>query len=179
MNMRKGFNLVEMLVVIVMVPVAAVTLDRFFNTVLKDFPRTSAVMQENKIVLNLLRQMQKDIDGAKDLPESFAGHTAGDELLLIERPDSIICYQLKACPERSRGDGQVLRRRLTATQDDSGEDARVWSVPNAEIKWHVWQKNGKGYAVEVQTHVKQKLRAKWQKKMANSHLYFAGLFEKL
>jgi len=171
MNMRKGFNLVEILVVIVMIPVAAVTLDRFFNTVLMDFPRSSAVVQENKIVLNMLRQMQKDIDGAKDLPKSFAGHTAGDELLLIERPDSIICYQLK--------DGQVLRHRLTDTQQGGGEDARTWSAPNAEVKWHVWQKNGKGYAVEVQTHVKQKLRAKWQKKMANSHLYFAGVFEKL
>jgi len=171
MNMRKGFNLVEILVVIVIIPVAAFTLDRFFNTVLLDFPRSSAVMQENKIVLSMLRQMQKDIDGAKGLPESFAGHTAGDKLLLIERPDSIICYQLK--------DGQVLRRRLTGTQNGGGEDARVWSAPNAEVKWHVWQKNGKGYAVQVQTHVKQKLRAKWQKKMANSHLYFAGLFEKL
>jgi len=168
MKMRKGFNLVEMLVVIVIIPVAAVTLDRLFANLLRDMPRTSAVVQENTTLLNMLRQMRKDIDKATGLPKSFAGHTTSDELLLIERPDSMICYQLK--------DGQVLRRRLTDTQEGGGEDARAWSAPNAEVKWHVWRKNDKGYAVEVKTHVKQKLRAKWQKKMANSHLYFVGAF---
>jgi len=176
MKMRKGFNLVEMLVVIVIIPVAAVVLDRLFTNLLRDIPRTSAVVQENTTLLNMLRQMRKDIDKATGLPKSFAGHTTSDELLLIERPDSIICYQLKACPERSRGDGQVLRHRLTDTQEGGGEDARAWSAPNAEVKWQVWRKNGEGYAVEVKTHVNQKLRAKWQKKMANSYLYFVGAF---
>ncbi|MFQ6034585.1 MAG: type II secretion system protein J [Sedimentisphaerales bacterium] len=168
MNMRKGFNLVEMLMVITIIPVAAVILDGFFNTLLRDFPRTSAVVQENKIVLNMLRQMREDIDKATGLPKSFAGQTVSDELLLIKWPGGVICYQSK--------DGEVLRYRLTDTQEGDGEDVRAWSVPNAEVKWSVWRKNSEGYAVEVKTHVKQKLRKKWQKKMANSHLYFVGAF---
>jgi len=166
MNRRKGFTLVEMLVVMVIIPFAAFALDRLLMTLLTDIPRTSAVVQVNTTLLNMLRQMRKDIDQATGLPESFAGHTAGDKLLLIEWPDGAICYQLK--------EGQVLRYKSTDTQD-----ARVWSVPNAEVQWQVWRKNGHGYALEIQTHVKQKLRAKWQKKMANSHLYFAGLLERL
>lgn len=171
MNIRKGFCLVELLVVVAVLPVAAIVLDRLFHTLIIDFPRATAVVQENKIVLNILRQMRKDIDKATELPKSFSGHTANDELLLIEQPDDVICYQLK--------DDQMLRRRLTDTQGGDSEETRAWSVTNAEIQWRVWRNNGKGYAVEVNTHVNQKLRAKLQKKMANSHLYFVGLFEEL
>jgi hypothetical protein len=47
-------------------------------------------------------------------------------------------------------------------------------VPNAEIEWRLWKKDGLGYAVEVHTHIKYKLRERFQEKMANSHLYFLG-----
>jgi len=166
MNVRKGFSLVEILVVMVIIPFAAFALDRLLVALLTDIPRASAVVQVNTTLLDMLKQMRQDIDKATGLPESFAGHTAGGELLLIEQPEGVICYQLKK--------GQVLRYKSMDTQD-----ARVWSVPNAEVQWQVWRKNAKGYALEVQTHVKQKLRAKWQKKMANSHLYFVGLLERL
>ncbi|GAH13473.1 unnamed protein product, partial [marine sediment metagenome] len=53
------------------------------------------VVQENTSLLNMLGQMHRDVDGAKGLPESFAGHTTDEELLLIELPDGMICYQLK------------------------------------------------------------------------------------
>jgi len=178
MNMRKGFCLVEMLVVIAILPIAAIVLDRLFHTLIIDFPRATAVVQENKIVLDMLRQMREDIDKATGLPGSFAGYSESDKLLLIECPNGIICYQLKFA-ESLAGDGQVLRRRLTDTQGGDSEETRTWSVTNAEIQWRVWRNNGKGYAVEVNTHVNQKLRAKLQKKMANSHLFFVGLFKEL
>jgi len=171
MNIRKGFTLVEILVVIVIIPFAAFALDRLLMALLTDIPRTSAVVQVNTTLLDMLKQLRKDIDKATGLPKSFAGHIESDELLLIEWPDSLICYQLK--------DGRVIRSKLTDTQKNGSEDARVWSVPNTTVQWRVWRKNGEGYAVEVETHVKQKLRAKWQKKMANSHLYFVGLLERL
>ncbi len=163
---REGFTLVEMIVVMAIIPIAAFALDSLFYAFLTDIPRSSHVIQENTTLLNMLSQMRTDIDKAKGLPQSFLGRTAGDELLLIEQHDDVICYQLKQ--------EQVLRYVLTDAQDANGEDIRVWSVPNAVVQWHVWRSNGKGYAVEVSTSVKQKLRERWQKKMANSHLYFVG-----
>jgi len=168
---RKGIYLVEMLVVVAVLPIAAIVLNRLFHTLIVDFPRSTAVVQENKIVLFMLRQMREDVDKATGLPETYAGYSEGDKVLLIECPDNVICYQLE--------DEQVLRHRLTDTQEAGSEETRVWPVTNAEIQWRVWRKNGKGYAVEVKTHVNQKLRAKLQKKMANSHLFFVGLFKKL
>ena len=164
--MRKGFTLIEVLIVIITLPVVALVLDGLFNTLLTDIPRSTRVVQDNTTLLNMLGQIQQDIDAAKALPDSFAGHTTNDRLLLIELAEGMICYQLK--------DGRVLRRKLTDTQQGR-EEARVWSMPNAQVEWRVWRQQGHGYAVEVKTHIKHKLRTKSQKKMANSHLYFLGV----
>jgi prepilin-type N-terminal cleavage/methylation domain-containing protein len=165
MIIRKGFTLVELIVVMAIIPFAAVALDRLFYSFLTDIPRSSRVVQENTTVLNMLCQMRKDIDKATALPETFAGRSSNDELLLIEQPGSVICYQLK--------NGQVLRYILKDAQD-IGEETKIWSVPNAVVQWRVLRSDGKGYAVQVSTYVKQQLREKWQKKMANSYLYFIG-----
>ena len=164
--MRKGFTLVEMLIVIMTLPFVALALDGLFNALLSDIPRSCRVLQENTTLLNMLEQFQHDIDAAKQIPESFAGHIADDKLLLIELAQGTICYQLK--------DGQVLRRKLTDMQQ-GGQETRVWSMPNAKVEWRVWRQQGHGYAVEVRTHIKQQLRTKSQEKMANSHLYFLGV----
>jgi prepilin-type N-terminal cleavage/methylation domain-containing protein len=161
---REGFTLVEMLVVIVVMPVAAVVLNRLFITFIRDIPKSTAVVQENTILLNMLSQIRNDIDKATGLPTSFEGLTTSDELLLLEQPDGIICYQLK--------EGRVLRYKLPDTQDADDKETQTWSVPNAVIKWNIWQKDSYGYAVEISTYINQKLRKKMQKKMANSYLYF-------
>jgi len=166
--MRKGFSLVELLVVIFIIPVVLVTLDGLFSAVISDIPRSYRVAQENTTVLNMLEQMQQDIDKAKSLPDSFDGHTASDELLLIGLTDAVVCYQLK--------DGQVLRHRLTHTQENDIEETRVWSLPHAKVQWRLWRKDNSGYAVEVKTHIEHNPRGHLEKKMANSHLYFAGAF---
>jgi prepilin-type N-terminal cleavage/methylation domain-containing protein len=164
--MRKGFTLVEMLIVIMTLPFVALVLDGLFNTLLTDIPRSCRVLQDDTTLLSMLQQFQQDIDAAKALPDSFAGYSTDDKLLLIELAEGAICYQLE--------DGRVLRRRLTDTQQGR-EEPRVWSMPNAQVEWRLWRQQGHGYAVEVKTHIKHRLRKKLQEKMANSHLYFLGV----
>jgi len=166
--MRKGFTLMEVLVVIIIIPPLLAVLDGLFSTIISDIPRSCRVAQENTTLLSMLKQFHEDIDAAKELPESFAGHTSNDELLLIELADGVICYQLK--------DGKVLRRKITADQQEHGEHMKVWSAPHAKIEWQVWRKDRSGYAVEVRTYIAHKVRGHWEKKMANSHLYFVGAF---
>jgi prepilin-type N-terminal cleavage/methylation domain-containing protein len=180
--MRKGFTLVEVLIVVIVLPFMMLVLDDFFRTLIKDIPRSYQVVQENASLLSMLEQMQKDIDRAKGLPESFDEYISGDKLLLIELAEGMICYQLK--------DKKVLRRKLTDNQQSppaagiiqnpallSALGQTVWSVPNAKVEWQVWRKDGDGYAVEVKTHIEHKIRGDhWEKKMANSHLYFVGAF---
>jgi len=182
--MRKGFTLVEVLVVIIVLPFMMLVLNDFFRTLIKDIPRSYRTVQENSSLLSMLDQMQKDIDKAKGLPESFGEYTTGDKLLLIELAEGMICYQLK--------DEKALTvRRLSLVSRVTGDESRitVWSIPHAKVEWQVWRKDrsvrqlhsnqrrpdGSGYAVEVKTHIEHKIRGEhWEKKMANSHLYFVG-----
>ena len=166
--MRKGFSLVELLVAMVILSFVSVVLAGLFTTIISDIPRSYRVVQVNTTLLSMLKQMRSDIDAAKGLPESFAEHTTNDELLLIELADAMVYYQLK--------DGKVLRRKLTNTQQGGSENTTVWLVPHAKVEWQVWKKDKGGYAVEVKTHIEHKIRGHWEKKMANSHLYFVGAF---
>lgn len=164
--MRKAFSLVELLVVMVVFASVSVALAALFSTFLTDIPKSYSVVQENTSLLSMLGQMRKDIDRAKALPLSSAGRTTDDELLLIELPDRMICYQLK--------NGEVLRHRLTDAHQDAGEDTKVWSIPHAKVEWQLVGGDDKAYAVEVKTHIEYELRGHRQNKMANSYLYFVG-----
>ena len=166
--MRKGFTLVELLVVIIVLPFVMLVLDGLFSTLIGDIPRSYRVVQENTSLLSMLEQMQQDIDKAKGLPESFDEYTTSNKLLLIELTEGMICYQLK--------DNKVLRRKLADNQRKNALEKTVWSVPHAKVEWQVWRKDRGGYAVEVQTHIEHKIQGRWEKKMANSHLYFVSTY---
>jgi len=165
--MRKGFTLMEMLTVVIVLPFMMIVLDGLFRTLIKDIPQSHKVVQENTSLLSMLREMQQDIDKAKGLPETYNEYSAGDKMLLIDLPEGMICYQLK--------DDKVFRCNLTEMQKSNVAETKYWSVPQAKVQWKVWRKDTSGYAAEVQTYIEYKIRGKHlEKKMANSHLYFVG-----
>ena len=166
--MRKGLSLLEMLVVLVLFTSISVVLAEVFSTLLGDIPRSCRVVQANTSLLNMLNQMHKDVEIARQLPQSFADYTTNDELFLIELADGMICYQLE--------DDRIVRRRLTGAGQDSDEGMRVWPVHNGKVEWRVWRKDDNGYAVEIKTHIAYRVRGHWQRKMVNSHLYFMSRF---
>ena len=169
--MRRGYSLVELLVAMALVSTVSIVVSKLFTTILSDIPRSYRIVQENTSVLNMLEQMHKDVDLAKGLPKSFGEYKTDKDLLLIELPKGIVCYQLK--------DGKVLRRSLPTAQKHYEEDSEVWSVPNAKVEWQVRRNNSAGYAVEVKTHIEHNVRGRSEEKMAGSHLYFVGAFRKV
>jgi hypothetical protein len=168
--MRKGFTFYEMLLIIIILPFVFLLFDGLFKAIVSEIPMSVRLIQENTNLLNMLRQIRKDTDEAKCLLESFAGHTAGDHVLLIELSDGVICYKLE--------DGLVTRQKLSNTPKDKAEEPRIWPVSHAKIEWKTWERNGRGYAVQTDTHLEYGRRGQWVKKMAHSHLYFAGALGK-
>jgi prepilin-type N-terminal cleavage/methylation domain-containing protein len=164
--MRKAFTLVEIMVVIMILPFVLLLLDGLFGTLLMEIPRSWRIAQESTTLLNLLEQIHQDVGEAKGLPAEFAGRTANDNLLLVELPEGVIGYQIE--------EGRVTRSRLTSAPPNKPVQERAWSVPNGRIVWQVWQKDGERYAVEIETHVKLESQGRLEKKMARSHLFFAG-----
>jgi prepilin-type N-terminal cleavage/methylation domain-containing protein len=164
--MRKGFTLVEIMVVIIILPFVFFLLDGLFGTLLTEIPRSWRIAQQSSTLLNLLEQIHKDVGEAKRLPAEFAGRTAGDGLLLVELPEGVIGYQIEK--------GRVTRSKLSSAPSGDLEQERVWAMPDSKIEWLVWQKDGVRYAVEVKTHVELKVHGRVEKKMAQAHLFFGG-----
>ena len=165
--MRKGFTLVELLIALIILPIMLIVLNGLFKTLIKDIPRSQKVVQINTSLLNMLKNIQQDINKAKALPETYNEYNQNDKMLLIELPEGMLCYQLK--------DGKVLRFRLSDNQKDNSIETKYWSVPHAKVEWDVWRKNKTGYAAEVRTYIEHKVYGHWERKMANSHLYFIGI----
>ncbi|MHC4624305.1 MAG: PulJ/GspJ family protein [Planctomycetota bacterium] len=163
--MRTGFTLVEILAVLVLLTAAMFALAPATQTLVGEIPQSYRIVQANTSVLDMLGRMREDVDGAKGLPESFGEHRTDANMLLIELSEGVVCYELK--------EGEVVRYRLGDGGGDS-EAATTWSTPDARIEWRVWRREGRGYAVEVTTWIDYAAKGRVEKRMANSHVYFAG-----
>ena len=164
--MRKGFTLVEALLMIMTIPVLFFVLSGLFNTLLTDVPHSWKEVQQNTTVLNALDQMHQDIDEAIELPESYEDYTSNNELLLIKQIDSLIVYHFE--------EGSLTRQQINIQQNTPPE-IRSWLFPNAKIQWQVLRKNNKGYAVEIQNYIESIRAGRVENKMENSHFYFIGI----
>ncbi len=166
--MRKGFSLVELIVIIAVLPFVLITIDKLFASMLTEVPKSCNTIQDNSVLLNMLRQMERDIDTAKALPQSIDGYTAGDDLLLIELADSVIHYQQK--------DDYIYRYKFKNGKQIT-EQTIYWLLPETKITWQARRENGKSSAVEIRHHAEYVLRGHLIKKMENSHLFYAGILE--
>ena len=162
--MRKGYLLVEMVIVISIMAMVMVTLDRFFRTFTYDLPRNSRLIQENHTLSNAVSHIRADVALAKAL--SLAGGDSNEpNTLFVELSNGAVSYKFS--------DGRILRGFADGVTDTAAGDM-VWSVPHGWIEWQVWSKDNKGYAVEVSTCIEDKNFGHVRKKMANNNLFFAG-----
>jgi hypothetical protein len=164
--MRKGYTLINVMIIVFVLPFMILILDGLFKTLIKDIPRSFKVIQVNTSLLSMLKEMRQDIDKAEGLPQTYNQYTSGDNTLLINLPEDIICYQKK--------DDKVFRISLIDNNKSKAAETQHWPVPHAVIKWKVWRRDSSGYAVEIRTHIEHEVQGHLEKKMANSYLYFAG-----
>lgn len=166
MKMRRGFTLVELLAIIAVLASFMAAFAMLFNELAVDIPRSYRAVQMNASMLNMLRYMQEDVESASGLPESFGEHKSSDKVLLIESAEGVVSYRVE--------EGALHRVPL----GDSGQEKIVWRARWAAVEWDVLRKDGKGYAVEVKSRMEYPYKGETMKKLANSYLFFAGLFER-
>ena len=165
--MRKAFSLIEVLVVIGIISIVFLSLKGLPSILLRDISRFNRTIEANTSMCHMLARLHRDVSSANGLPASFGRYTTNNELLLIDSADGTLCYQLK--------DEKILRYKLTAAGQKSDTNVATWSVPNGKVQWQLWQENGRGYAVAVKTYIEQNILGHHvEKKMSNTHLYFAG-----
>jgi prepilin-type N-terminal cleavage/methylation domain-containing protein len=160
--MKKGFSLVEMLTVIVILTAIAIPLSRLYKLATYDIPKSFRLVETNTSILDILRYLKKDVNSAAGFPQSFGKYVSGDKCLLIENKNNVICYLLE--------DEKVTRVKLS--KDFSKEGEVTWRIPAGKIEWQVWSRNGAGYAVEIRKHTELKNYNLVEKKMKNTYVYF-------
>jgi len=166
--MRKAFSLIELLGVLVILTMFSLVLTGLFRTLISELPRNERVLDSNTSVQHVLITLRKDIDRAVSLPLSYGELTAGADLVLIECPGGIVSYQLKK--------DEVVRRELNGNDDPNDLSEVTWKVPDANVRWQVWAKDGIGYALEISTSIDYKYMDRSERKWYNSHVFFAGIF---
>ncbi len=154
--------MVELLAVVVLMGALSAGMAGLFVTLVADIPRAKRAMDANSVVSGMLIEMRKDVASAQSLPEAGGKVKTDQNTLLIQLPDKTLCYELK--------DDRVIKRKISP--DVKSDILHTWTAPNAKIKWSVQRQGGRGYAVEVRTHIEVNFAGKRLKKLANAHVFF-------
>ena len=162
--MKKAFTLVELIVVISVLPVVTIALSKIFATFIRDIPRMTRAVERSTPILDMVQQMRDDLDRAVVLPDAGEGRRTDEQTLLIGLPNAVICYELQA--------GQMVRSVLSGADEIEETPPRKWTFPEAEVVWSRRQENNIAYAVEIHTHVSEKVGSQVKAKLANSYLLF-------
>ena len=165
--MRKGFSLIQLLVIISVFSLLSASLGRLLTTMVRDIPSSYRMIEANTSMLSALKQIRRDVNAAKGFAGSFDDYVANNETLLIEAANNVICYQFK--------NGELLRRKFTSAGTGTGEEIRRWSIRHGKIEWQLWQEDGRDYAVEIKICIEREIAGRMDRKMANSYVYFAGI----
>ncbi len=162
--MKKGFSLVEAITVLAVIAVVSIPLGRLLKFMMYDIPKSQKLIESNTSILDALKYIKRDVNSAKDFPQSFQKYSADGNTLLIEQQGGVICYLLQ--------DEKISRIVV-----DDAKGKITWQIPSGKIEWRVWRKDGIGYAVEIKKYVELKSHNRVDKKMENSFLYFAGAYQ--
>ena len=166
---RKGFSLIEVLVVVMTLPVLVMILDRVFVDLAGDLPRSIDVIEDNGTLLHVLPALEQDIGRAVDLPQSYRQQQQDEQHLIIRQSGSVIVYEAE--------DGRIIRKIWTApltTEENRTEPGeRSWITPRSQVHWSLLQTDtASPYAVAVHTGVIHRHSKK--EKMNNTYVYFLG-----
>ena len=162
--MRKGFSLIEILIVIMTVPVVMLVVYRVFHEMAIDIPRGVALVSQHGRLLGVVESLHDDIDRATALSLEDLPQTEGVPVLLIEQPGRQVRYALLEEGIRRAASGDILDPNVPAE--------REWLLPKANIAWHLWRQGNAVVALRVDTSMTHGRHQK--SKFQNTHLFFIG-----
>jgi len=159
--MRRGFSLLEMIVVLPLLAAVTAIIAGLFPVLVRNVPSLWDTVNQQAGLTHMLSRLRKDVDAADGLPLSAAGRTADERLLLLELHGGVVCYRA--------ADGAIIREELHSDRWATPSD--TWSLPKAKVSFTRWP-GGDAQAVEVRTAVKYVTQGRSEEKLANSHVFY-------
>ena len=160
---RRGMTIVELLATFPLLLAAMAVAERVYPVLLQDVPNLQHAFNDHGGLEDAIRRVGRDVDAAVSLPDSHAGQTAGEKLLLIGLPDRVACYRVL--------DGLIVREELPAVGDGEARRTDTWSLPRAKMSFGRWRRADAAFAVEVHTAVRYRMRNRVEDRLANTHVF--------
>ncbi len=165
--MRKAFSLIEIITALAIMVVATAMLAKPVRSITKDMMRNNADFQTNVSLLDMLRHMQDDVEGAEELSVHPGDENRPEDILLIKLADIAVTYQFI--------DESVIRQQVNFNENDTDDGYNAWKLPHAQIDWKILKQNELSWAVEISTSIDRGVDGQLKSKFRNSHIYFASL----
>ena len=162
--MRRGFSLIEMLIVIMTIPLIGLVVDRAFRDWAIDAPRGVTLVFRHERLQRVVAELYDDIDQATSLSLEDAAQAEGPPVLLIEQAGRQIRYIRME---------EGIRRELRGENLDPNMPAEwEWHLAQANIAWKLWRRGDAVVGLHLDTSMTHGRLKK--KKFQNSHLVFMG-----
>ena len=162
---RKGFTLIELIVACTLLVALATTTGYVLKDLIVDVPKSNRAVEVDKALCRMLRLLRMDIDSAGSVSPVGSGAGRPAELR-IALPKHTVRWRLE--------EGGVTRTVSGPDPPPAGRRQETWKVPCANLRWQVWERDGRPFAVEVRTSVDLPGDASWRNKLAKTHVYFLG-----
>lgn len=158
MNKRPGFHLVETIVVMAILPLVLVIFTQIFQVFSHEMPWGNRVVEENTVLLNLLKQLHQDLQQGRQV--ALASDT-NDTPLTIKTDTETLVYRI--LPE-------VVMREISS----ESRATRTWHLKHGRVHWRLSKQFSNSPALEVHTYVRQALHGRRHQRLANAHLFYIG-----
>ncbi len=163
-RMRRGFSLLELLVLLPLLGVVGVIAGSMFPALVRDVPKLQQVVYQNDRISTVLRCIRRDVDAAEALPDHYAGKTAGPKRLLIKLDHAVICYEIR--------EDEIVKEQLGPDAASPPRRIECWTLPDAKVHFERWDRSGAAFAVEIHTAVEFTTHGHTLDKLANTHVFY-------
>ncbi len=154
MRSRRAVTLVELLVTLSVLTIAAVSTGPLLRDMLLEIPRTQRALNGDAVLSDVLRQLRGD----------------------VERADTVTCTEDEDGTARvalTSGDGTVLGylvRPDEVKRLGPGEDARRWELRDGLLRIRPWEADGRVCGLEVRSAVRYRADGRVHERLARTHL---------
>ncbi|MBM4102818.1 MAG: hypothetical protein FJ263_02045 [Planctomycetes bacterium] len=154
--MRKGYMLIEMILIISLLVVFLAVMTEPMRILLAEIPRGNQNFQTAASLNHLVNSLKMDVEAAKELK-------TGDD------PNSLIITGNKGTTLYRFTEEQVCR-----IADDNPDPAIAWTLPQTHFVWDVKNPN----ALEITGWIEATISGRREKKFYNSHVFYTKGFER-
>ena len=159
---RKGFAIIEMVVTMAVMMVLLFLMVKPTRALFVDMNHMQKDFNANSTVYDMLTKLEKDIERADSLRQDPVDPNA----LLLEGNGRTVRYKF--------AEGYIKKYVIGNSQQTLNGKESLWTAPHAIIKHKLWEQEGVCYAVEITKGIERKVLGRWEKKLANSYVFFVG-----